>query len=438
MKKWIPLLLAVLLLAGCALSQEEKPAETVNFYYPASAIAYGSEGSVIGVEARDAEALEGNLDQILELYFQGPADESLTSPFPKGTALRQWSIQWDTMVLTVSPELAELTGLKLSLACSCLTKTCLELAEVTSVRIFSGGKNLSVFPEKQDFSQENVILFDNSTQRATKTYTVYYVSQDGRYLIGEEASFSGTDLEICRQMVERLLEQSTNSLLKMAIPGGTSLLNVTLEDGRCILDFSPEFENGASWDPQEQRMTLLSIVNTLTQLPVVDSVSFCEEGAPLYSYRFQDISTAWVADVGAIGPVRTTLGELDADLYVPVGSQGLLAPVPVRVTASLETVDARRILETLLDYAGCNGYESAIAANVEMLALRVEYGIAQVDLSAQFLESADLTWAVRSVVTTLCALDGIDAVSITVAGAVPEGDYGDLFTVLEADAEWCY
>ena len=432
MKKWLLALLTALLLVGCAAQKQEEVSDQCTFYYPTAQITYGSEQGVIGFERRKLSGTE-DVGQILSLYFEGPTEPSLTSPFPMGTRLESWRLQDGVLTLNVSVELSELSGLKRTIACSCISKTCLQWEQVRSVCIYSDRMNLSVLPEGQNITSQDVLLTDDSTQRENKTYTLFYLAQNGRYLIGEEGSFRGSDAEICRDMVARLLLAPENSTLFSAIPEGSRLLDVRIEDGLCTLDFSSEFENGSSWDAQAQRMTLLSLVNTLTQLESIDSVAFCEEGTPLYTYRFQDLSSPWVADSTAIGPVRTSLGEMDTDLYIPVGSQGLLAPVPVRVSASLETNEPRRVLEALLGYRGCNGYESAIAPNVSLLSLTVEERVAMVELSSAFLESEDPEAALRSVTATLCALKGVGAVTIVVEGAEEP-----LAINLSPDENWCY
>ena len=68
--------------------------------------------------------------------------------------------------------------------------------------------------------------------------------------------------------------------------------------------------------------------------------------------------------------------------------------------------------------------------------IRVEKRICHVDLSAELLDSDDLTWAVRVITASLCTLDGISAVRITVDGAVPEGYSHQIFGVLTPKDAW--
>ena len=75
MKRVIAIVLALLLLTGCAPSPAGE--NTVTFYYPRKNLVYSFSDLPIGAEARDCadEALE----YMLRLYLLGPTDENLES-----------------------------------------------------------------------------------------------------------------------------------------------------------------------------------------------------------------------------------------------------------------------------------------------------------------------------------------------------------------------
>ena len=59
------------------------------------------------------------------------------------------------------------------------------------------------------------------------------------------------------------------------------------------------------------------------------------------------------------------------------------------------------------------------------------------DLSSEFLEyPQDLTTAIRVLTASLCTLENISAVNITVDGRIPEGYPASWFGVLVPKSDW--
>lgn len=125
------LLLALLLLAGCGADQESGE-NAVKFYYLQAQIGYSSEDSVITWEHRSDN---GTLYETLTLYLQGPLSDELTSPFPAGTSLVEIDEEDQVLNLKLNARLATLTGMELTLACTCLAKTCFAMTDAREVRI---------------------------------------------------------------------------------------------------------------------------------------------------------------------------------------------------------------------------------------------------------------------------------------------------------------
>ena len=93
-------------------------------------------------------------------------------------------------------------------------------------------------------------------------------------------------------------------------------------------------------------------------------------------------------------------------------------------------------MRLLLKDTSVNDLQTRIPAGTQLNSIRVERRICHVDLSEEFLDHADPTWAIRVITASLCTLDGISAVRITVNGAVPEGYDPNLFGVLTPKDAW--
>jgi len=159
-KLTISVLCLLLLLSGCSQAQEyEQP---INFYYCAAADSFDNNSMSILPETREGKQWS-TLEDTMRAYLSGPVTETLASPFP--AELRLVSIQQNesTVFVTFSMELAELTNLDLTIACGCITLTCLELTSAQQVTIeaentlLDGQKSITM-------DRESLLLVDHAIQ----------------------------------------------------------------------------------------------------------------------------------------------------------------------------------------------------------------------------------------------------------------------------------
>lgn len=133
MKKQLLVLLCILhLLSGCSQAAPyEKPVE---FYYCAGSYSYETGTSAIVSETREGADMH-SLEETLRAYLAGPESGELVSPFPAGLKLVAIRQEGGTVFITLSKELSQLTNLSLSMACGCITMTCLGLTDAEQVTI---------------------------------------------------------------------------------------------------------------------------------------------------------------------------------------------------------------------------------------------------------------------------------------------------------------
>lgn len=127
------LLLCSLLLTGCGTT----PKEPVTFYYLNTNYEEDM-SSAIGSELREASGHREDLTYLLALYLMGPAGEDLVSPLPDSTTVLSVEHHGSNVTITLSEPTEVLTDAQFTMACSCLTLTCLELTTATNVTIKSG------------------------------------------------------------------------------------------------------------------------------------------------------------------------------------------------------------------------------------------------------------------------------------------------------------
>jgi hypothetical protein len=113
----------------------------VQFYYRNADISFESSSTVILSETIDCEGLESHV-QCLQLYLQGPSSDRLVSPFPDGLQLRSVHMEGQDLIVVMSEELAQLSGLELMIACGCIASTCMELTGAQRIVIRAENERL--------------------------------------------------------------------------------------------------------------------------------------------------------------------------------------------------------------------------------------------------------------------------------------------------------
>lgn len=436
MKRLICVILILALTAGLTGCRTENLRSPTRFYYYRGNPVFAGTDGIISPETRELAGMETDLDAILELYFQGPVSRELESLIPDGCPVPQWDQEGDTLRLHFTEDLATLSGVELTIAAACLTRTFLELTGCSTLILTADGSRLNG-ETAMVLTLDGLILRDDSMDRLRGEHTVYYTDASRRYLIGQSISADLTNREeLPGLLLEQMLNPPADTELRSLIPSGTQIRSIRLEDGLCAVDLSQEFVNNRFYSHTEQLLTLTGIVNTLCGVSGVEQVEFYIEGDPLVRYGSLSISGALLPDERSIGPVRTGLGELEATIYLAHGQQTGLFPVNVRLQQTAGLSHAALMMRLLLSDSGANDLQTRIPAETRLNSIRVEKRICHVDLSEAFLDAADPTWAVRVITASLYTLEGISAVRITVDGAVPAGFDPQLFGVLTPKDDW--
>jgi len=126
-----------ILLSGCGFFGE-RIKEPVTFYYLCGN--YQEDlCCVIVSEEREASGHLGDLSYLLALYLMGPTNDEYVSPLPAGTRITS-QIDAGHILLELPDTSHALSDIEFSLACACLTLTCLEITNAEDVTVLSGDR----------------------------------------------------------------------------------------------------------------------------------------------------------------------------------------------------------------------------------------------------------------------------------------------------------
>ena len=137
-------------------------------------------------------------------------------------------------------------------------------------------------------------------------------------------------------------DESGERAITSAVPAGSRLLGLTIENGVVTVDLSSEFESGGG--SMSVLVRLGQVVYTLTQFPTVQTVRFEIEGQPVTVFSSEGV----VLD----GPVgRDQYADLLPAIFVDRPAYGAAIGNPARVTGSANVFEASFLI-TLLDGEG--------------------------------------------------------------------------------------
>lgn len=437
MKRIICFALAIslcLCLTACGAQELQRPG---TFYYYRSEIEFTGTNGVLAPEPHELQGIEGDLDAILAAYCEGPANLAFENPLPSGCPVPAYSLHNGTLTLRFSQDLAVLDGVELTIAAACLARTFLPLTGADTLVLTADGALLNG-ETAMTLTLGDLGLRDDSLDLLHGNYTVYYTGADRRYLVGQTVSvnLSNRD-ELPGILLEQMRTPPNGMGLRSVLPDGCRVLGVTVKDGLCTVDLSREFETRHFYSHTAQILSLMGVINTLCALEEIDRVEFAVDGNLLINYGSLTIPGPLLPDERVVGPVRTALGERDITIYLAEDNDAALVPLPTRLKQSGSFTDAEMIVRVLLADAGTNGLGTHIPKGTVLKSISIDRGICWVDLSKEYLSKPeDLRAAGRVIAASLCELDDVSMVYITVEGAVPANHDGSLFGVLIPSDDW--
>lgn len=412
MKKLLPLLLVAALLLGACAENTTQPDGDYLYYYPAAAESC-ADGALLTVKGGRTGT---SLTEFLDDYLSAPLPENATAILPEGWTLQSAGQQENTVRLTFRG--AVVTGLPQAMACVGLTRTLLQLPEVQHVSFTLPGEAEPLILTENDF-----FLTDTGMLPQEESVTLYFPDAQRRYLVKETVLAEAMDAEDKPAFImQQLLSGTSAGQLNSCIPAGTTLLDISVEDGICTVNLSSQFSIQLKKSAAAERMAVYSIVNSLTELPEITTVDILVSGAPVEKLYLLDLSAGLTRDTRLLAADGSSKVQ-DVTIYPVSDGEGHLVAIPTLLEVADDQSPAEAAVEALLSYEPRDGLTTCVPAGTKLLSLRTSGGNCTVDLTGEFLAGCATTeeelLAVRAVIATLCAQRGIVNVDILVEGLEP-------------------
>ncbi len=272
------LLLLPLLLGGCRRGEPARAA--YELYFQEADLTYSAGESPLRTETvylYDAKTDTAHhlAEALVDELLKGPADETLKSTFPAGTALISLEIVGDRARVDLSPSYESLSGVALTLADSAMAMTLSQVPEISSVQITVRGRELA-YREQQVLNIRELLLTPEEDVVSTVDVLLYFLSQEG-FLTAAEQTLELYEGDTQVSAVARALEHGPEDRdLLSPLPKGFQVKSVWQEEDICYVNLASTLLEGL--ESGAVQTALQALENSLHSLETVEEVRFLVDG----------------------------------------------------------------------------------------------------------------------------------------------------------------
>lgn len=253
------------------------------------------------------------------------------------------------------------------------------------------------------------------------SYTIYYPAAELRDVPGEDAIVARTvqlpdadtltQEELAQRLLERLLADAPDAGVRAPMPGGTTLLSLSVLGNWAQVDFSRQYARLAGID-----LTLADycVTLTLTQLDGVNAVSITSGGREL---PYRETQTLTAADP-LLSMREDALRPITVSLYFLDPTSGALRAEKRALALYEGQTRVNALLEALAQGPESDALAALLPEEFTVLSARVEEGTCYLNLPSDADLGISPRQTVESLVLSLCSLDTVERVQIVVDGEI--------------------
>ena len=284
-KRWIAIAMLTVLLMGIGGAigkvgvRQESGGSAYSLYFVERDLRSADGGDALRSGGTDIRGRRLSTEELAAALvaelLKGPADPTLKSPFPKGTALLSAEQKGTELRVDLSAAYSTLSGVGLSLADYAITLTLTQLPDVAHVRITVAGRELD-YRSRQVFLARDILTVPKEDVVGTGRFPVLCERRwriDGRSQNTE--SLRGRYAGFCRGAGtgKRSGDQGPSAVL----PEGFKVRKVWLEEEICYVSLSSALLEGQP-EPETLSQAVLALEQSLLSLESVEEVRFLVDG----------------------------------------------------------------------------------------------------------------------------------------------------------------
>jgi len=271
-------ILLIFSVVGC-ISRTSTAGNVYNLYFANDKM----NNLVVEQRSIDADSLDKIAEKIVKALIKGPSSPSNCALIPENTIILDLTIVDSIATVNFNKayypvgDNAETVEL---LARYSLVNTLCDIDGIDKVKIFIEGAELvnSSNVPVGALGKEDIILNTSAENAKAEYVTLYFPDKNAIELKEEMRNVPLIDNSIEKTVVHELIKGPSAEGLISTIPSETKVLSVETKDGLCFVNLSAEFITKHSQGSTAEALTVYSIVNSLTELPGINSVQFLIEG----------------------------------------------------------------------------------------------------------------------------------------------------------------
>lgn len=272
--------IALFVLAGCGAGSKSG----FQIYY----LTEDGTGLVGRSYEMESSGTENQIREIIDQLSEKSKEVDYVNLFPQDVRIEKYELDDKVLKLYFNKAYEKMDPVEEVLCRGGIVRTFLQLEGVEGVSFYVDNATLTdvngdiVGVMTQDSFADNP--GENIKNIQETELTLYFASKDGKGLTKEvQKVYYNSNTSVEKLAVERLMKQPETEGAKSAIPEGTQLINVSVLDGVCLVNFDEGFlvQNYDIAEP----VVIYSIVDSLTELPSVNTVQISVNGETNMTYR---------------------------------------------------------------------------------------------------------------------------------------------------------
>lgn len=306
-KRIFALIAALLVVAGIGLIVGFIESDYVSDRYNEELYFFNSEMTGIESEVREIRYRDNQelAENVIEELRRGPKDRRLVGIVErKAHLISLTGVETGSVVVNFSREFLSGDSTKDLLSVYAVVKSLCALRIISSVKVVIEGRDI--------YTDDGSIigyLSDSDINLQTDTYTsemrdiiLYFPSKDGSRLLREARTIKVTDQQpIAQYIINELIKGPESESMAAPLNEGTVLLSVETSNNICFVNFKANFVDKNSGPAEKEKMTLYSIVDSLTELETIERVQFLMDGKKVSDFGNMNIGSMFGRDESIIG-----------------------------------------------------------------------------------------------------------------------------------------